>query len=54
LAAYPSANQIATSLRSLAFSLVSVPGLPSSLDQLADVGIQTNGQDNSFQDCKSG
>jgi flagellar hook-associated protein 2 len=49
LAADPSANQIATSLRSLAFSLVSVPGLPSSLDQLADIGIQTNGQDNSIK-----
>ena len=49
LAADPSANQIATSLRSLSFSLVSVAGLPGSLNQLADLGIQTNGQDNTIK-----
>jgi flagellar hook-associated protein 2 len=49
LAADPSANQLASTLRSLSFSLVSVPGLPTSLDQLADLGIQTNGQDNTIK-----
>jgi flagellar hook-associated protein 2 len=41
-----SASEIASSLRSLSFSAVSAPGLPSSLNQLADLGLQTNGQDN--------
>jgi len=41
-----SANDIASSLRSLSFSAVSAPGLPTSLNQLADLGLQTNGQDN--------
>jgi flagellar hook-associated protein 2 len=49
LAADPSANSIASSLRSLSFSLVSVQGLPSSLDQLADLGIQTNGHDKTIK-----
>lgn len=43
-----SANDITSSLRSLSFGLVSVPGLPSSLNQLADLGIQTNGQNNTI------
>ncbi len=49
LAGDQSANSIASSLRSLSFSSASVPGLPSSLDQLADLGIQTNGQDNTIK-----
>ena len=49
LAADPSANSIASSLRSLSFSPASVAGLPSSLNQLADLGIQTNGQDNTIK-----
>jgi flagellar hook-associated protein 2 len=49
LAADPSSTGIASSLRSLSFSVVSVPGLPGSLDQLADLGIQTNGQDKTIK-----
>jgi flagellar hook-associated protein 2 len=49
LSADPSANGISTSLRSLSFSLVSVQSLPTSLNQLADLGIQTNGQDNTIK-----
>jgi flagellar hook-associated protein 2 len=45
LAADPSANSIASSLRSLSFGALSIAGLPASLNQLADLGIQTNGQD---------
>jgi flagellar capping protein FliD len=41
-----SASDIASSLRSLSFSVVSTAGLPGSLNQLADLGLQTNGQDN--------
>jgi flagellar hook-associated protein 2 len=41
-----SANNIASSLRSLSFSAVTAPGLSTSLNQLADLGLQTNGQDN--------
>jgi flagellar hook-associated protein 2 len=44
-----SANEISSSLRSLSSGLVSVPGLSSSLNQLADLGIQTNGQDNTIK-----
>jgi len=44
-----SAAAIASSLRSLSFGLVSVSGLPSNLNQLADLGIQTNGQDNTIK-----
>jgi flagellar hook-associated protein 2 len=40
------ANSIASSLRSLVTS--SVPGLPGALSMLSDLGIQTNGQDNTL------
>lgn len=49
LAGDQSANAIASSLRSLSFGLVGVAGLPGSLNQLADLGIQTNGQDNTIK-----
>ena len=49
LTADPSANDIASQLRSLSFGPVSVAGLPSSLNQLADLGIQTNGQDDTIK-----
>ncbi|HLH52255.1 MAG TPA: flagellar filament capping protein FliD [Verrucomicrobiae bacterium] len=48
LAADPSANGIASSLRSLSFAPSALAGLPSSLNQLADLGIQTNGQNNTI------
>jgi flagellar hook-associated protein 2 len=41
-----SARDIVSSLRSLSFSAVSAPGVPSSLNQLGDLGLKTNGQDN--------
>jgi flagellar capping protein FliD len=40
------AANIVSTLRST--SVAQVPGLTSSLDQLADLGIQTNGQDNTI------
>jgi flagellar hook-associated protein 2 len=43
------ASRIANSLRSLSFSPVSLPGLTSALDQLGDLGIQTNGKDNTIK-----
>jgi flagellar hook-associated protein 2 len=43
------ASRIATSLRSLSFSPVPLAGLSSALDQLADLGIQTNGRDNTIE-----
>jgi flagellar hook-associated protein 2 len=49
LAGDPSANSIAASLRSVSFSAVSLPGLSQALDQLADLGIQTNGKDNTIK-----
>jgi flagellar hook-associated protein 2 len=42
------ASDIATSLRNLSFSVSSVTGLSSALNQLADLGIQTNGKDNTI------
>jgi flagellar hook-associated protein 2 len=46
------AARLVSSLRSLSFSAVS--GLSSSLDQLADLGIQTNGKDNTITLADSG
>jgi flagellar hook-associated protein 2 len=54
LAGDPSANSIASRLRSVSFSAVSIPGLPQALDQLADLGIQTNGKDNTIKLADSG
>jgi flagellar hook-associated protein 2 len=48
LAGDQSANGLASNLRSLSYAPVSITGLSSSLDQLADLGIQTNGQDNTI------
>ena len=42
-------NEIASSLRSISSSPVSIPGLTSVVNQLADLGIQSNGQDNTIQ-----
>ncbi|HVV73410.1 MAG TPA: flagellar filament capping protein FliD, partial [Verrucomicrobiae bacterium] len=42
------ANGIASSLRSLAFSFASSSGSPNSISSLADLGIQTNGQNNTL------
>jgi flagellar hook-associated protein 2 len=42
-------SRIVTSLRSLSFSPVSATGLSNALDQLADLGIQTNGKDNTIK-----
>jgi len=42
------ANAISSSLRSLSFSSAAPAGLPSSLNQLADLGINTNGKDNTI------
>jgi flagellar hook-associated protein 2 len=41
------ASGIASSLRSMLSSVVSAVGLPGSMNQLADLGITTNGQNNS-------
>ncbi len=43
------ASDIASSLRQFSFSPISVPGLPSALNQFADLGIQTNGYDNTIK-----
>jgi flagellar hook-associated protein 2 len=42
------ASRIVNSLRSLSFSPLSITGLTGALDQLADLGIQTNGKDNTI------
>jgi flagellar hook-associated protein 2 len=42
------AARIASSLRSLSFSQISATGLTGELDQLADLGIQTNGKNNTI------
>jgi flagellar hook-associated protein 2 len=47
LASDQDANGIASSLRSLSFA--PVPGLSGALNQLASLGIQTNGKDNTIQ-----
>jgi flagellar hook-associated protein 2 len=46
LTADQGANEIASTLRSTAYGVVS--GLSGSIKQLADLGIQTNGQDNTI------
>jgi len=46
LASDPDANGIISTLRSLSFA--PVPGLTGTVDQLAKLGIQTNGQNNSI------
>lgn len=43
------ASRIVSSLRSLSFSPITATGLTSALDQLADLGIQTNGQDSTIK-----
>ena len=49
-----SSSSLASTLRSLSFSVVTVAGLPGSLNQLADLGLQTNGQDNTVTLADSG
>jgi flagellar hook-associated protein 2 len=48
------ATEIASSLRSLTVAPVSIPGLSNAFKQLASLGIQTNGQDNTIQLSDSG
>jgi flagellar hook-associated protein 2 len=43
----PTAYAITSSLRSMLTAVVSVTGLPGSMNQLSDLGIKTNGQNNS-------
>jgi flagellar hook-associated protein 2 len=43
------AARIASNLRSILSSVVSVAGLPGSMNQMADLGIKTNGQNNSVK-----
>ena len=43
------AGKLASSLRSLSFSPVPISGLSSTFSQLANLGIQSNGQDNTIK-----